>query len=125
MKIIASLLLIVTIAVIGSCEYFYSLEQPKSHFTDFKGLEKSGLIERGWVPSFIPQSAYDIHEQHDLDTNWVQMSFKFNPKDTSTMVNSCSVTKEKESTIYLCKNMGSKIKIITKDGYAKYSSTSI
>jgi hypothetical protein len=77
------------------------------------------------VPSFIPKSAADIHEQHDIDTNWVKMTFRFNSGDAKSLSTACDVQQDKDKVVYLCKNRGSKIKIITKDGYAKYSSKSI
>lgn len=29
----------------------------------------AGAVGRGWVPSFLPEAAYEIAEAHDLDTN--------------------------------------------------------
>lgn len=125
MKILATSILIFIGLIVVSCEYFYSLEQPKSYFRNYISLKESGLIEKGWAPDFIPKSATDIHEQHDLDTNWVKMSFKFEPNDTASLSKACIVQNIKDETIYLCKNRGSEIKIITKNGFAQYSSKSI
>lgn len=121
MKTLIISILFIIIATIASYEYIYSLEQPKSYFKNYVSLEKSGLIKRGWVPNFIPKSATCIYEQHNLDTNWVKMTFKFDPSDTSSMSAACSVQKNQEAIIYLCNDWGSKIKIITKNGYAQYS----
>ncbi|MCD9483382.1 hypothetical protein GLP25_09300 [Photobacterium phosphoreum] len=122
MKTLIISILFIIIATIASYEYIYFLEQPKSYFKNYASLEKSGLIKRGWVPNFIPKSATCIYEQHNIDTNWVKMTFKFDPSDTSLMSAACSVQKNQEAIIYLCNDWGSKIKIITKNGYAQYSS---
>ena len=34
-----------------------------------------GAVERGWIPEWIPSSATDIHEVHNLDSNQSALSF--------------------------------------------------
>ena len=38
-------------------------------------------IERGWLPAALPESATDISESHDLDTNTGGGSFRFGASD--------------------------------------------
>ena len=113
---------VITLIVVSSCDY---IERPKSYFSDYQELKDSGIIEKGWVANFIPKSAYDIHEQHDIDTNRVKMTFKFDENDTKPLTDSCNVKKTGEETIYFCKYRKSNIRIITNAGKAKYSSESI
>ena len=35
----------------------------------------AGALQRGWIPSFVPESAKDLHDVHDLDTNAQTLSF--------------------------------------------------
>jgi len=44
-------------------------------------IKKDRAIERGWIPSIIPKSAYTINEQHDLDTNVCKGTFLFKDED--------------------------------------------
>lgn len=37
----------------------------------------AGAIERGWLPSWLPDSSKDILESHDLDTNVSALSLHF------------------------------------------------
>lgn len=36
---------------------------------------KDGAIRRGWIPTWMPETATHIHESHDLDTNARALSF--------------------------------------------------
>ena len=38
-------------------------------------------IERGWLPAWIPKSAKDIQESHDVDTYQGFATFKFDPEE--------------------------------------------
>lgn len=67
----------------------YDGEQPKSEFATYEELKKSGLIEKGWVPHFLPRSAKNIKEQHDIDTNWVNATFEYTLSDTYAVENEC------------------------------------
>lgn len=44
-------------------------ETPESSFANYKETVASGLIERGWIPDWLPETAVNIHEKHDLDNN--------------------------------------------------------
>lgn len=39
------------------------------------------LFERGWLPSILPDSSYDITTRNDLDTNTSKGSFSFDERD--------------------------------------------
>jgi hypothetical protein len=47
--------------------------------------EASEMQRRGWLPATLPRSATEIHEWHDLDTNVCFGSFRFDPKERSTI----------------------------------------
>jgi len=68
--------LIVSLTVMA-CE---RLETVKNVYPDMKTAKRSGAIQRGWVPAFLPISAEDIIEEHNIDTNEVWLSFSL-PKN--------------------------------------------
>ena len=43
-------------------------------------------IEKGWVPALLPDSAYDIEETHDLDTNQLFGRFDYKEADEKTLL---------------------------------------
>ncbi len=47
-----------------------------SQYEDLNAVREDGAFERGWFPSWMPETAVDIHEFHDLDTNQQAMSFR-------------------------------------------------
>jgi len=62
---------------------------PKSHFDNYTQAQESGIMDRGCIPHYIPKSATDINEQHDLDTNWVKMTFKYSLDDIDELRLAC------------------------------------
>jgi hypothetical protein len=51
-----------------------------------------GAIDRGWVPKWLPPSATDIREVHNIDSNATLMTFRFERTDLSRMVSDCEST---------------------------------
>jgi hypothetical protein len=43
-------------------------------YATFADAERDGAVARGWFPAFVPRSATDITEAHNIDTNnqWVR-----------------------------------------------------
>jgi hypothetical protein len=79
----------------------------ESHFDTYQQLEESELIGKGWVPSFIPKSAYDIHERHKVDVGRVNVKFRFRPGDTKEIEASCIKIKTDDTNTqyYRCKHV--------------------
>lgn len=47
-----------------------ALEHPVKHFPTHREAEAAGAVEpSGWIPLWVPQSAYDIHDQHAVDSS--------------------------------------------------------
>lgn len=85
---------------IAALNYF---ENPNSTFRTYEELQASGLIERGWISPYLPRSATDIKESHDLDTNRGWASFKYTPGDVAVIRKSCQLLHEsKDGVKYLC-----------------------
>ena len=51
-------------------------------------IEHAG-IERGWIPKFIPTSAVNINEKHDLDTNEIILKFNFDVNESTDLKQNC------------------------------------
>jgi hypothetical protein len=50
---------------------------------------RDGAITRGWIPEWIPASATNVREVHDLDTNRSQLAFAYTEFDTATLEPGC------------------------------------
>jgi len=103
-------MLVVAILLIGYSETY------ESRFEKYQQLKDSELINKGWVPSFIPRSSYDIHEKHKVDVARINVKFRFRPGDTKEIEASCSKVSSGNSTIqhYRCKH-GTDIVIVKLD----------
>ena len=78
-------------------------ENPKSHFATYNELATSGLIDKGWLPPYLPQSITDISEAHNIDTNDVWATFKFDKQDVSNIEKACKqLVKSPEGAKYVC-----------------------
>ena len=60
------------------------LESFYPHLTD---AIDSGALTRGWIPNFLPESSYDIHEMHDITSSRTWCSFNFAPDDSHGLRN--------------------------------------
>jgi len=55
-----------------------ALFSPKAQrFDGYSDVLKSGLIEKGWIPEFLPKDAFNVIHQHDLDTGETVVEFSF------------------------------------------------
>lgn len=66
-------------------------ENPESSFATYEELKASGLIERGWIPEYLPKSATEIRESHDIDTNSGWASFQYEVGDTAIADEGCQL----------------------------------
>ena len=51
-------------------------ETQRAQYADYHQAEASGAVQRGWIPAFVPRSATDIAEVHDLDLNTQRLRFR-------------------------------------------------
>lgn len=61
-------------------------EQMEETYTTYADAQDAGAIERGWIPAFVPASARDITDSHDLDTNRQTLQFTIPPSHVGPMV---------------------------------------
>jgi hypothetical protein len=75
-KMLLALLILASAAIFAWNGYRRADIQESSHATAALARE-AGAVARGWLPEFLPPSATDIRERHDLDTNAVILRFSF------------------------------------------------
>lgn len=93
--------------------YFVASERNSNSFENYQALYKSGLIQKGWVPEFIPKSAYNIKENHRVDNEEIYVEFHFIENDNSFIKNNC---KKESQNIYNCENSGYPVQVVIKNG---------
>jgi len=55
-------------------------------YATYVDAEQAGAVARGWIPAFVPRTATEIREAHDLDTNQQWLRFRVPPGDTAVAV---------------------------------------
>jgi len=103
--IIAALVLLVTI---GVTVYFIISEKETNNFSSYQEAIESGIIQKGWIPSFIPQSSFNIKEHHRVDVPSIYVELEFKENDLSSFNNSCNLLQE---NTYKCENSGYPVKV--------------
>jgi hypothetical protein len=86
--LIGVLLILAAAGIVSAFLWYLRLtegERQTHSFATHSELQASGLIERGWVPPWIPRSATQIEEAHDLDTSRARMRFRVPVEDARTM----------------------------------------
>lgn len=61
-------------------------EQVVESYPTWAEAQRAGAVERGWLPAFVPQSAREITDSHDLDSNRQTLLFVARPSDVESMV---------------------------------------
>lgn len=87
MIIIRVLFGLLVLLVLSTCE---KMETKETKYANYEAVRKAGEIDRGWIPEFLPLSAKNIHERHNIDTNEVWLFFNFNySTDIENLGKSC------------------------------------
>jgi hypothetical protein len=68
-------------------------------YPSFQEVKDDTAIERGWIPAIIPESAYDISETHDLDTNQLFGSFNYKEPDEKKLLEQMTVMPDMNETM--------------------------
>lgn len=60
-------------------------ERKEAYYPTYADAAREGALQRGWLPAFVPASAYEIYEVHDLDTNAQRIRFRVPPSDAPSL----------------------------------------
>ncbi|SFZ98548.1 hypothetical protein MNB_SV-5-1531 [hydrothermal vent metagenome] len=77
--ILIFVLSLLTLAYVGFMQRYSDVQINK--YEDKSIVVENKAIEKGWVPSILPDSAYDITETHDIDTNTILGVFLYKDID--------------------------------------------
>lgn len=86
-------IIVLPVLAYEGCKRF---ETPRTYYIDLDAAQRDGAILRGWIPPILPESARNITEWHDIDTNRGEVRFEFDPKDAAAFV--AQLTPEGDST---------------------------
>jgi len=114
------------ISVILSVFLFMNyLKNIRTTFPDYEKMQSSGIIERGWVPAYLPKSSKNISEHHNIDTNRVRMSFDYDIDEKLEVELLCTkIASNDKGSKYICPPYSGVSSILTlrEDGTGFYTS---
>jgi hypothetical protein len=70
---------VVGIVTLRSYNERYAFATATRTFTNLRGVIEAGVIRQGWLPDFLPRSAYNIREKHNGEQHTVIACFSFDP----------------------------------------------
>ena len=68
-------------------------------YKDIQVVKENQVIQKGWVPAILPESAYEITETHDLDTNTLFGSFYYKEQDEAGLMKHLTVISDMNNTL--------------------------
>lgn len=77
-------------------------ERSQNSYASWPDAERAGAVRRGWLPPWVPRSAMQIDEAHDLDTNLLRLRFKLPPAELAALSGSLQRLRVRD----LCKSAG-------------------
>lgn len=73
-------------ASFGCGSWFGMLDLDKeTYYGTYEEAITDGMETRGWMPAFMPKSATEIHEYHNLDSNAQWLTFRFGEEDLASI----------------------------------------
>ncbi|PHS40670.1 MAG: hypothetical protein COB07_03955 [Sulfurovum sp.] len=76
----------------------YTSDEQRNSYKNLQAVLSDNAIERGWIPEILPESAYDIVEIHNLDTNVFYGSFYYKEKDEAKLMKHLTLISESKNT---------------------------
>jgi hypothetical protein len=81
---------ILLLAAVGGCG-----ESTETAYPNFNAA--SGAVSMGWIPAWLPRSAYEIREAHGPDTQESLVKFRYQRSETLQMGEDCEPIKSAEA----------------------------
>ena len=93
------LLLIVSFFVLGYVIFTARYSDVQiNKYEDLEVVKENQAIQKGWVPAILPDSAYEITETHNIDTNTIFGSFNYKEKDEADLMEQLTVKDDMDNT---------------------------
>jgi len=94
------ILLIISFLVLGYVVFMQRYSDVQiNKYEDIEVVKENKAIQQGWVPSILPESAYEITETHNLDANTLFGNFKYKEQDEAALMENFTLKKDMNNTL--------------------------
>jgi len=94
------LLLIISFLVLGYVVFIQRYSDVQiNKYEDIEVVKENNAIQQGWVPSILPESAYEITETHNLDHNTLFGNFKYKEQDEAGLMDHLTANPDMNNTL--------------------------
>ena len=94
------ILLIISFLVLGYVVFIQRYSDVQiNKYEDIEVVKENKAIQQGWVPAILPESAYEITETHNLDTNTLFGNFKYKEQDEAGLMEHLTVKQDMDKTL--------------------------
>ena len=96
-KLLIALLVVAGLVYLLFSTFFVDVQINK--YQDKATVIDQEAIKNGWVPSILPESAFDIVETHDIDKNTLFGSFKYKEDDEKSFMQNLIEQNDEKHTL--------------------------
>ncbi len=96
-KIFLAILAFFALSYVVLTNYYTDVQINK--YKDIQVVKENQVIQKGWIPAILPESAYEIVETHDLDANTLFGSFYYKDKDEAGLMEQLTVKEDMNNTL--------------------------
>ena len=94
------ILLIISFLVLGYVVFMQRYSDVQiNKYEDIEVVKENLAIQKGWVPAILPNSAYEITETHNLDTNTLLGFFYYKEKEEVKFMENLTPFEDKNDTL--------------------------
>jgi hypothetical protein len=91
-----NLLIVLMLMALSGCS-----DEFTAHYDTWAEASQDNAIELGWIPNFVPSSAHDIRDTHNIDTNAQILTFSVQTSDIPAMTAGMPRLNEKDAALAL------------------------
>ena len=96
-KMLLAMLVLFALIYFTLTKYYTDVQINK--YKDRQVVLENEVIQKGWMPSILPESAYEIRETHDLDANTLFGSFNYKEEDEAVFMQHLTVKPDMNNTL--------------------------
>ncbi len=103
MKTIALTVTTLLSIILSAILFMNYVNNSRATFPDYEKMKASGIIERGWVPAYLPKSVKNISEHHNIETNSVNLYFDYDTDEMLEVESLCTkIASNVKGKKYVC-----------------------